>query len=194
MKKTTSQPAQEVEVLNVNSPEFIAAQDNVTQEIVNTEPQQTYEVANPVNAESGMLIGNSQDLFKTNLMAMWTSIDPAKKALILRASGDSDFSMMEWFDKHPAEAINVVDVLVHNVQLASEETNEDGEVLYTTQPRTVLIDAAGNTYSSVSQGVLGSLQKIIALYGPPSWPEGLKITARRVKTRRFTTINLLVQE
>jgi hypothetical protein len=142
--------------------------------------------------EAGMLIGQAQDLFSTALMAMWTSIDPAKKALILRASGDADTNLIAWFDKNPGQSIDVVDVLVHNVQLASDDADETGEVMYTTQARTVLIDKAGVTYSSVSQGVLGSLQKIIALYGPPTWPDGLKITARRVKTRKFTTINLLV--
>ncbi len=151
-------------------------------------------LANPKTAEEGMLIGNQEDIFKSSLMAMWTSIDPDKKSLILRASGDADFNLMEWFDKHPAACIEAVDVLVHNVQIASGDADENGELFYTTQARTVIIDKQGTTYSSVSQGVLGSLQKIFALYGPPTWPDGLKLTARRVKTRKFTTINLLVQD
>ena len=167
------------------------AQATITQEVATVNNTQDVATA---DAEAGMLIGQSQDLFKTSLMAMWTSIDPANKSLILKASGDADYNLMAYFDKNPGGFIEVVDVLVHNVQIADDEAAdpETGELHYITATRTVLIDKNGLTYASVSQGVGGSLQKIFALYGWPTWSNGLKMTARRVQTRKFQTINLLV--
>jgi len=154
-------------------------------------PQDTQESMLPdtTTAFPGMLAGNSEDLFKSKMMAMWTSIPSENRGQILKASQDADFNLMDYFDKNPGSFIPVRDVLIHNVELIDEETGATQ-----TQARTVLIDTNGLTYSSVSAGVLSSLQKIFPLYGFPTWNEGLKITARRVKTRRFQTINLLVQD
>lgn len=135
----------------------------------------------------GLLAGNAADLFNSQIMAMWSSIPREQPALILKASQDSDHNMMDYFDENPGAFILAKHVLIHNVQIADEETGE-----LVTQTRTVIIDTNGVTYSSVSAGVLGSLQKIFALFGMPEWTDGLKLTARRVKTRKYKTINLTV--
>jgi len=176
---------------NLNNPENVTPQESI--EDTNETATQIEEIeesnvpATAAPAFSGVIAGNQEDLFKTKLMAMWTSIPAEKPAAILKASQDADYNMMDYFDKNPGSYILVKDVLIHNVELLNEETGE-----MSTQARCVLIDTNGLTYSSVSAGVLSSLQKIFPLFGIPTWPDGLKISARRVKTRRFQTINLIV--
>lgn len=141
------------------------------------------------SSNQGVAVGNINDMFGASMLTMWTSLDQNNKAGILGAMQDADHNLMTYFDDNPGAVINMKDVLIHNVQIADESTGE-----LTTQPRTIIIDDKGVTYSSVSMGVLGSLQKIFALFGQPTYNQPLKIQARRVKTRKYTTINLKVIE
>lgn len=73
-------------------------------------------------------------------------------------------------DKRLADMVNteipVKDLYVEQVEMANQETGE-----LQTCPRIVLIDADGVSYGCVSYGVLGSLKKIMAVYGQPTWEE-----------------------
>jgi len=138
-------------------------------------------------AMGGTSMGDTSKLFATmSEQAVWTSIPLEQKALILKAMQNADYSMIDWFDSNPGKNISLSDVLIHNVNIPDEET---GEMIPCV--RTVLIDSEGMTYSSVSKGVLDSLHKLFSLYGMPPYAEPLKVYARRVKTRRYQTINLL---
>lgn len=72
-------------------------------------------------------------------------------------------------DKRLADMVNteiqVKDLYVEQVEMV----NETGELQ--TCPRIVLIDADGVSYGCVSYGVLGSLKKIMAVYGQPTWED-----------------------
>lgn len=72
-------------------------------------------------------------------------------------------------DKRLADMVNteihVKDLYVEQVEMA----RETGELQ--TCPRIVLIDADGVSYGCVSYGVLGSLKKIMAVYGQPTWED-----------------------
>ncbi len=141
------------------------------------------------NNDGGLAVGNVNEMFGAVMLTMWTSLDPDNKAGILGAMQDADYNLMNYFDDNPGAVVNMKDVLIHNVQIADETSGE-----LTTQPRTVIIDDKGVTYASVSMGVLGSLQKIFAIFGTPSYKKPLKIQARRVKTRKYSTINIRVVE
>lgn len=77
-------------------------------------------------------------------------------------------------DKRLADAVNttiaVKDVYVEEVELANQETGELQKC-----PRVVLIDADGVSYGCVSFGVLGSLKKIMAVYGVPTWEDPVTV-------------------
>lgn len=84
-----------------------------------------------------------------------------KKALV---------NLMNNPDKRLADAINmeitVKDIYVEQVELVKEETGE-----IKTCPRIVLIAEDGTSYGCVSYGILGSLKKIMAVYGQPTWTD-----------------------
>ncbi len=155
------------------------------QEATQVEDNQSSEVAvvNNSISDQAAIFGNAPAL------TMWTSLAADNKIGKLAAMQDADYQLMTYFDDNPGSFINLKDVLIHNVQIADEDT---GELIQ--QARTVLIDDKGKTYASVSGGVIGSLQKIFAIFGPPTYIPPMKITARRVKTRKFSTINLRVME
>lgn len=82
-----------------------------------------------------------------------------------------------------AELINseiaIVDVIVHDVELVDDET---GELVQT--KRVILIDVKGETYVAVSQGIVNSIYKLMAIIGQPSWKdEPVIVKVKQVKTR-----------
>lgn len=60
-------------------------------------------------------------------------------------------------------------------------TNDDGEYIETV--KIILIDDEGETYSSISRCVYESLNKIIAVFGMPTWEEGLTLMHKQ-KTKQ----------
>lgn len=166
----------------------MAKKDNVNLDAT-MEENTNLPVSNDNNNLPGLAVGNVSEMFGASMLTMWTSLAPENRAAILGAMQDADFNLMTYFDDNPGVNVAMKDVLIHNVQIADEQT---GELI--TQPRTVIIDDKGKTYASVSTGVLGSLQKIFAIFGLPTYDKPLKIQARRIKTRKFTTINLRVVE
>lgn len=60
-------------------------------------------------------------------------------------------------------------------------TTEDGELR--DGYRTVLIDAAGNSYATSSTGVANSLKTIISFFGTPeNWGDGLPVIVKQINT------------
>lgn len=66
--------------------------------------------------------------------------------------------------------INATDIYVEMVELVNKETGELNNC-----PRIVIIDDKGKSYGCVSYGVLGSLKKIMSVYGPPTWSEPVAV-------------------
>ena len=77
-------------------------------------------------------------------------------------------------DKRLADCVNqeiaIKDIYVEQVDMVKQDT---GEVQ--TCPRIVLIDADGVSYGCVSFGILGSLKKIMSVYGVPTWAEPVTV-------------------
>jgi hypothetical protein len=83
------------------------------------------------------------------------------------------------------EVFKVNDVTIH----AATVTQDDGEVIEVR--RTVLHTDKGVNVAAVSEGVVGSIRQISALYGPPPW-DGLKLKAVQKSTRKgFRTYRLI---
>jgi len=128
------------------------------------------------------------DIFAQPARSMWTTLDTTKhKAKIAASMSDADYNLMEYFDKNNGASINMIGVMVQTVNLTDDET---GEV--TNAYRTVIFDDEGRPFAAVSEGVIGSLQNIFALYGFPSPDNPVKVAARRKRTRRGYNVTNLV--
>ena len=56
----------------------------------------------------------------------------------------------------------------------------------------VLIDDKGESYQCVSNGVWGSLKKMFAVYGAPTYEEPINVVVKQVKVKRGTMLTLEV--
>ena len=83
------------------------------------------------------------------------------------------------------QKIKIRDVYCEAVDCVSEQT---GEV--TTCPRVVLIDMNGKSYVSVSFGIYNSLRKLFAIFGAPTWENGVEVTVKQ-KTNKDHKILIL---
>jgi Phage Single-stranded DNA-binding protein len=86
-------------------------------------------------------------------------------------------------DKSLAELLGVVlhvrDIFAHLVEITDDK---DGSV--TRAMRIVFVLMDGGTVDCVSTGVLKSLGNLIAVYGPPPWPNGFLMRAYETRTRK----------
>lgn len=114
------------------------------------------------------------------------SVDPAlgaeAKKLIYNASNNPDHKIDDYINK----TIALKDVFVEIIEIA----DEDGTIEQA--PRIVLIDDAGESYQCVSNGVWGSLKKLITVFGEPTYAEPINVTVKQVKVKRGTMLTLEV--
>ncbi|HDR7311487.1 TPA: hypothetical protein QCX08_003995 [Bacillus cytotoxicus] len=104
---------------------------------------------------------------------------------IYNAVSDADNSLQD----HVGEVIEITDMVAHTITLEDEVTKEDVEAL-----RVVLIAKDGTAYHAISQGVVSSLQRIIAIVGQAPWNPSLKVVPVEKKTRKgYRTLTLKLQ-
>lgn len=59
--------------------------------------------------------------------------------------------------------------------------------------RTILIDDKGKTWAATSAGIANSVTKLFAIYGMPTWQNGISVQIKQVKSRNSENkINILV--
>lgn len=95
----------------------------------------------------------------------------AKKA-VFNASNNPDHRIADYINKK----IVVRDVLAERIDLADEETGEVHEGV-----RVVLIDKDGKSYQAVSTGIYSALRRAVAIFGEPTWEEGIPIIIKQVQ-------------
>lgn len=74
--------------------------------------------------------------------------------------------------------ITIKDVYCEKTQVADEET---GEVK--PKYRTILFDIDGKTYATGSYGIYNVIKKLIAIYGLPTWEDGLTVKVIKQKVK-----------
>ncbi|WP_431806265.1 hypothetical protein [Bacillus pumilus] len=123
----------------------------------------------------------SQQIFSTIVAE-----DRKTKIKLYNAVNNSTASLSD----HIGEVLEITDLVAHPIKVQQQ----DGSLVDAL--RTVLVAKDGTTYHSVANGVVDSLQKIIALVGAGSWADDpLKIVPKNVKTRNgFTTLTLALAE
>lgn len=112
------------------------------------------------------------------------NLDKAEnKALLFKAMTNPDKKISDMINME----INMRDIFVEIVEVRDENTGELNKA-----PRIVIIDTKGVSYSCVSQGIYNSLKRLMALFGQPTWENGLKIKIQQInkKQRNILTIAL----
>ncbi len=90
---------------------------------------------------------------------------PEEKKLLANAMNNPDKRLADCINQE----IAIKDLYVEQVDMVKET----GEVQIC--PRIVLIDKDGVSYGCVSFGILGSLKKIMSVYGVPTWDEPVTV-------------------
>ena len=68
------------------------------------------------------------------------------------------------------QEITIKDIYVEPKEVIDDETGET-RLKY----RTILFDVNGQTYATGSYGIYNMLNKLIVIYGHPTWDEGIKV-------------------
>ena len=108
-----------------------------------------------------------------------------EKKLITNAMNNPDGRLADFVNKE----IAVKDLYVEKVEMANQETGE-----LQTCPRIVLIDKDGRSYGCVSFGILGSLKKIMSVYGAPTWEDPVTVMPvfiNKGNDRRILTLQIV---
>ena len=126
--------------------------------------------------------------FQSGTLALYSTLNTSEKSgqlQLLTAISDA-----EALSDHVGEDIK----LSHFVLQATTITDDDGKE--SDAVRSILIDADGNAYAAVSDGMVKSLQNMVAILGHPStWEEPTSIKVVEKKSRRgfrFMTISYAV--
>lgn len=102
-----------------------------------------------------------------------------EKAIAYNAMNNPAHRISEMINRE----ICIKDIYVETVECVNEK---DGTVAVC--PRIVLVDTNGEAYSCVSVGMFGSLEKLIRVYGEPTWTDGILVEINQNKTRRGMNI------
>lgn len=68
------------------------------------------------------------------------------------------------------QEINIKDVYCEEREIVDDETGEVKK-----KYRTILFDVSGQTYATGSYGIFNIMKKLFAIYGTPTWEEGIKV-------------------
>ena len=106
-----------------------------------------------------------------------------KKALY-KAITNPDHKITDMVGKE----IAIRDVVVATCQFVDEETGET-----TPGNRTILIDTNGISYGCSSTGVYNALRNLIAIFGSPTWADGLAVRVGQISkgVNRIITLEII---
>lgn len=124
-----------------------------------------------------MTVDNSMNLaqeMSAGATSMYCSLKAGtreEKARVFNASNNPAHKVGDFINK----VIMVRDVLCEVIEVENQETGMPDQAI-----RTVLIDANGETYQAVSQGIFTALKKAIQMFGAPTWDEPLPCLIKQV--------------
>ena len=97
---------------------------------------------------------------------------PEQKKKLFNAMNSADAKLSSMI----GEKLTIVDVYCETVTIINEETGEKQVA-----PRVVFIDKNGKSFTSTSFGIFNSLKKLIAVYGMPTWPQGVTVKVKQIE-------------
>lgn len=145
----------------------IMAADEV---VINDLTPRTYDIKELSQPESNAFCSIKEDSLEA-------------KKLVYNASNNPTHKIDDYINKE----IALKDVFVEIIELANENTGELEQA-----PRIVLIDDKGESYQCVSNGIFGSLKKLMAIFGEPTWEDPIHVVVKQVKVKRGTMLTLEV--
>lgn len=118
-----------------------------------------------------------------NMYVSFSPDTPEQKIALYNAMNNPDEQVGNMIN----EKITIRDVFVEEVDMLNEETGE-----ITAAPRIVLIDVKGKSYAAMSTGIFSSIEKLMQVFGPPTWENGLTVIVRQkmTKERRIYTLEV----
>ena len=137
-------------------------------------------------SETTEIMNVAQEL-SANQTSMFCSITGGtkeSKVAVFNASNNPDHKVGDFINK----VIVVRDVLAEQIEVTDEETGDVSIAI-----RTVLIDMDGKSYQAVSQGIFNALKKAIAIFGAPTWEDGLPCLIKQVKVGKGSMLTFDVQ-
>lgn len=137
-------------------------------------------------AEQMEIMNVAQEL-SSDCTSMYCSIQGGShesQVAMFNASNNPDHKIGDYINK----VIVVRDVLAEQIELTNEESGEPE-----TAVRVVLIDVDGESYQAVSWGIFNALKKAIAIFGAPTWEEGLPLLIKQVSVGRGSMLTFDVQ-
>lgn len=146
--------------------EIMAADEAVINDLV----PRTYDIKELSQPESNAFCSIKEDSLEA-------------KKLVYNASNNPTHKIDDYINKE----IALKDVFVEIIELANENTGELEQA-----PRIVLIDDKGESYQCVSNGIFGSLKKLMAIFGEPTWEDPINVVVKQVKVKRGTMLTLEV--
>lgn len=129
--------------------------------------------------------GNLLDTINLGNYYSMPMVTVADKIKIYNAINTPDDTIAENINK----VIVMKDVLIENIMLINDETGFE-EVA----PRMIIIDVNGKTYSTVSHGMLGAIQRIKNLFGKPTWEDGIGVVVLQKPTKNGSMLTLELVE
>lgn len=124
---------------------------------------------------------------------MYSSLNPEnekEERILFNATANSDASIGEMINR----TINLRHVFCEMVEIKPKINPESGEMTEGgIQPRTVLIDENGKSYSTISMGIFAALKKLFAIKGTPdTWdkPVPIEIIQKNIGKNRLFSFNL----
>ena len=110
--------------------------------------------------------------------------EPKAKALVFKAMNNPSNRVADYIGK----VIKIKDIFVESVDIENEETHEIDTV-----PRIVLFDDNNETYEAVSRGLFNALQKLISVFGLPTYDEpiAVEIKQKAVKKGSMLTFDIV---
>lgn len=145
-----------------------------------------------------MELANIAQELSADASSMYCSIKGGtheSKVAVFNASNNPEHKVGDYINK----IINVRDVLAEQVLLTKQDADgndvldENGNPVMEYAPRVVLIDTDGHSYQAVSTGIFNALRKAIAIFGAPTWDEGLPCLIKQVKVGRGSMLTFDVQ-
>lgn len=99
------------------------------------------------------------------------------KLKVLKATNTPDHRIKDFVNME----ITIKDIYIETVNVLQEEKDDNGNDVYQTCPRTIIVDDKGESYVAVSFGVFSSVKRIVELLGNPhEWDKPIKFKVKQI--------------
>ena len=131
--------------------------------------------------EKNLVVNNKENFveeLKESHNVMFCTVnqdEPHSKALVFKAMNNPSNRVADFIGKR----IKIKDIFVESVDIENEETHEIDTV-----PRIVIFDDNNETYEAVSRGLFNALQKLISVFGLPTYEEPIEIEIKQKAVKK----------